>query len=144
MAAGTFQVYDIWKDEMGKSGGNMSSVTFQGVLVSAAYTPNLATDLSSTAFEADSISASAGNLSATFKALTLNEWSGVGSNTFRFDFADITFTTSAIMKAKYFVVRRESDEKVVCYCDLETTQTTGVEATKIIVQPNSSGVFSLV
>ena len=143
MAAGSFIVYDVWKNEIGKGGGGMSSVTFYGVICSSGYTPSAANDLSGTGAVSFALSAVAGQLSATPHALTSQEWSNVGSNTYRFDTADATFTYSVATANKYFVVSRKSDGKLVCYCDLETGAGSGVDATKLIVQMPAGGLFSL-
>ena len=143
MAAGSFNVYDVWKAEIGKNGGQMSSVTFMMVMVSSGYTPSLANDLSSTGHTTYSVSAAAGSLSATPHALLNTEWSAVGSNTYRFDATDATFTYSAVTANKYGVIYRKSDGKLVCYCDLETGATSGIEATKVIIQFSSNGIFAV-
>ena len=143
MAAGSFNVYDIWKAEIGKSGGNMSSVTFMMVMVSSGYTPNLATDLSSTGNTTYSVSAAAGSLSATPHALVNTAWDSAGANTFAFDADDITFTYSAVTANKYGVIYRKSDGKLVAYCDLETGAGSGIEATKVIIQFSANGIFSI-
>ena len=144
MAASSFHVYDIWKAEMGTNGGNMSSLTFMMVMVSSGYTPSLANDLSSTGHTTYSVSAAAGQLSATPHALTNAVWGGVGSNTYRFDADDATFTYSAVTANKYGVIYRKSDGKLVCYADLETGAANGIEATKVIIQFSSNGIFSVV
>jgi hypothetical protein len=142
MAAGSFNVYDVWKAQMGAD-SDMDSVTFMGVIVSAGYTPSLANDLSSTGMTTYSISSQAGTTSATSKALTNTEWSAVGSNTYKFDADDITYTYSVATHSKYFVVFRKSDNKLVGYTDLDTGASTGVEATKLIIQMPANGLFRL-
>jgi hypothetical protein len=141
MAAGSFNVYDVWKAQMGAD-SDMDSVTFYGVIASAGYSPSLS-DLSSTGMDTDAMTAVAGQESATFKVLGNTEWSSVGSNTYKFDCDDVTFTYSVATHSKYFVIYRKSDNKLVAYCDLDTGASTGVEATKIIIQMNANGVFRL-
>lgn len=142
MAASSFHVYDIWKLQMGGDGADMDSLTFYGVIASAGYTPALA-DESATGAVTYSITAIAGQTSATFKALSSVVWESVGSNTYKFDCADITFTYSVATHSKYFVVSRKSDGKLVGYTDLDTGATTGVEATKLIIQMPANGLFRL-
>ena len=121
----------------------MSSVTFMMVMVTSGYTPALASDLSSTGNSTYSVSAVDGSLSATPHALTNTEWSAVGSNTYRFDADDATFTYSAVTANKYGVIYRKSDGKLVAYCDLETGAGSGIEATKVIIQFSANGIFSI-
>lgn len=138
MAAGSFFVYDSWKAEAGKSGGNLSSVTFYGHLVSAAYTPS-ALDLSSTAI-AHAISGVSGYAT---KVLGNVEWSSSVTGTYRMDCDDVVFTTSAIMTPKYFVVTRKADGKPVCGCDLNTASASGVDCTQATITMPAGGLFNI-
>ena len=141
MAAGTFNVFDVFKGELGGE-SELNSATFYGVIVSAGWTPALATDLSASA-NFPTMSAVAGQESATFKVLGNTEWSAVGSNTYKFDFDDITYTYSVATASKYFVVYRKSDNKLVGYCDLNVGDSSGVDATKLSVQVHADGAFTM-
>jgi len=141
MAAGSFNVFDVYKGELGGN-ANLDSVTFMGVIVSAGWTPALATDLSASA-NFPTMSAVAGQLSATHKVLTNTEWSAIGSNTYKFDFDDITFTYSVATASKYFVVYRESDNKLVGYVDLNTSDSAGLNATTLSIVVPTNGAFTI-
>lgn len=138
MAAGSFIVYDVWKDEMGKNGGGMSSATFVGHLVSSGYTPSLK-DLSSTAI-ANVISGVSGYAN---KVLTAAEWSSSVTGTYRFDTGDVVFTASAVMTPKYFVITRQTDGKAVAYCDLSTASAAGTDCTQATITMPAAGIFSI-
>jgi hypothetical protein len=48
------------------------------------------------------------------------------------------------MKAKWLVVYRQTGgQRLVCYFDTETTQTTGVEVTQLVVQWNALGLAQI-
>ncbi len=141
MAAGTFNVFDVWKGELGGN-SNMNSLTFMGVIVSAAWTPALATDLSASA-SFPIMSAVAGQESAAAKVLANTEWSAIGSNQYKFDFDDLTFTYSVATSSKYFVVYRQSDNKLVGYVDLNTSESAGLNATTLSIVVPTNGAFTI-
>jgi hypothetical protein len=61
----------------------------------------------------------------------------------RFDANDTTFSASSTMTAKYAVLRHQTTGRPVCYVDLETTASTGIDATQIIVQWNAAGIYNV-
>lgn len=138
MAAGSFTVFDVWKGEMGKSGGNLSSVTFYANLCSASRTPVIA-DLSSTAI-VDVISGVSGYAQ---KTLANVEWSSSAAGTYRMDCDDFAFTTSAIMTPKYLVITRKGDGKAVAFCDLTTASAAGTDCTQANITIPASGIYTL-
>ena len=137
MAAGSFHVFDVWRQELGQNGGGMSSATFIADLCSASRAPVLS-DLSSTAL-GDKVTQSG---YATV-VLTGVEWSSIASGTWRLDAADFAFTTSAIMTPKYLVISRQIDGKLVCSCDLNTASLSGVACTQANITVPASGFFKL-
>lgn len=138
MAAGAWTLYDNFKHGLGAGTFDLTSATLNCAFLSAGYTP--AASHSDYATQADTfeISGISGYAAATLATV---EWSDIGSNTIRFDAADFTITASATMKVKYLVIYKQSDNKLIAYCDAETGTTTGVEATQITVNINTSGIF---
>lgn len=138
MAAGTIVVYEVAFEDVMKGGFDLNSATLVAHLCSAAYTPS-----------AKSHSDWVADIS-----VTEGLWTGYGSiqiasqsvsrtdpSMIMFDAIDITFSASALMDAKYCVIERQSNRRPLMYMDLETTATSGVAATQIIVQWPSTGLF---
>jgi hypothetical protein len=137
MAAGSFHVFDVWRQELGQNGGGISTATFIADLCSASRAPTLA-DLSSTAL-VDKVTQSG----YATQVLASVEWSSISSGTWRMDAADFAFTTSAIMTPKYCVISRQVDGKLVCVSDLNTGSLSGVQCTQANITVPASGFFKL-
>lgn len=139
MAAGSVVLYDHAKEFMLDGTIDLDGHTFAAALVSAGYSPSLASD--SVWSDISSFETSASGYAE--QNLTNVTWSRVGSNTVRFDADDITFSASGTMNAKRVILRDENNGKLLGYFDTETTETSGVDATQITITWPSSGIFEL-
>lgn len=138
MAAGNVVVYmeAVIATQLGSF--NFASNTFIASLVSAGYTPNYAShSLYST--DITQFLTTSGYAEKAITGVALNRLS---ASQVRFDADDTTFSASATMTAKYCVIRHQTTGRPVCYVDLETGSSTGIDATQIIVQWSSNGIFN--
>lgn len=119
---------------------NWASNTFVASLVSAGYTPNYTSHSLYSSDVVAYILTTSGYAEKTLGSVVLNRYSHSQA---RFDSDDTTFSASSTMTAKYCVVRHATTGRPVCYVDLETTASTGIDATQIIVQWNAAGLFNV-
>lgn len=135
MAAGAFVMYQHALEDLAKRLLDLASNTFVVTLVSHGYTPNAKSHSNWTADIAPFIVTTSGYADRTLASLTVarQDDSYVAQ-----DAADCTLSATVTMKAKYAVISVAS--RPVYYCDLETGNTTGVEATQIILQFNALGI----
>lgn len=116
---------------------NWASNTFVAHLVSAGYTPN---QLSHSLWDTDVSAYELTTSGYAAKQIANQAMERLSSSQVRFDGDDVTFSATATMLAKYVVVVHEATDRPVLYMDLDTGATSGVEATQIVVQWNSSGL----
>jgi len=119
---------------------NWASNTFIASLVSAGYTPNYASHSDYGDNAVAYVLTTAGYADRTLTGVVLNRYSASQA---RFDSDDTTFSASSTMTAKYAVLRHQTTDRLVAYVDLETTATTGIDATQIIVQWNAAGIYNV-
>lgn len=139
MAAGSVVLYDHAKEFMLDGTIDLDDHTFVAALVSAGYSPSLASD--SVWADISSFETSASGY--TEQTLANVTWSRVGSNTVRFDADNLAFSASGTMNAKRVIIRDDDNDKLVCYFDTNTSESSGVDATQITVTWPSAGIFEL-
>ncbi len=137
MAAGSFTLFNVWKQELGQNGGQISSVTFYANLCSASHAVSI-NDLSSTCIT--DVVTQSGYAQVTLANV---EWSSSVTGTYRMDCDDFAFTTSAVMTPKYCVVTRKVDGKGVAFCNLNTASSSGVDCTQATITVPTSGIYKL-
>lgn len=143
MAAGSIVVYMPWLEDvlLGVLPASWTaSDTYMAALMSAGYTPSPA---SHSSFTADISANAVTETGYTAKALTSLAISRPDPSHVRFDAADVTFSASSLMDAKYVVVYRGATSRPAFYFDLETTDASGIEATQIVVQWPANGIMQL-
>lgn len=119
---------------------NWASNTFIAHLVSAGYTPNYHShSLFSTDVSAHVLTTSG----YTAKAITTVTMARLSNSQVRFDADDTTFSAAATMTAKYCVLSHQTTGRPVAYVDLETSSSSGIDATQIVVQWNSNGILTV-
>jgi hypothetical protein len=143
MAAGSVIFYQHAIEDLMKGNLDLASMTLVVSLVSHGYTPNAK---SHSVFSAD-VSAylvtSSGYADKTLASSTVAKTSG---SYVTWDAADSTLSATATIKAKYAVItarRGTANERLVAYFDTETTQTTGVEVTQLVIQWNALGIAQI-
>ncbi len=141
MAAGSVVCYMVGIEDFFQQLWDGDSATVVAHLCSAAYTPSAP---SHSNWVAD-ISAAEGQWTG-YAAKVISAGIAIDrpdTSHIRFDMADITFSSTSLMDAKYCVLERQSNNRPLCYMDLETGATSGIAATQIIVQWPSTGVFRI-
>lgn len=135
MAAGAFVMYQHALEDLGNRLLDLKSMTFCVSLVSHAYVPSAKSHSDYPSQVSANVVTTAGYAEKTLASVTFirDDDSHVAQ-----DAADITFSASTVMKAKWAIVRVGT--RPVYYCDLETTTTTGVEVTQLIIQFNALGI----
>ena len=124
---------------------DLASVTLVVSLVSHGYTPNAKSHSVYSADASTYVVTSSGYADRTLASSTVAKTSG---SYVTWDAADITLSGTATIKAKWAVVYRQSNagstnQRLVAYFDTETTQTTGVEVTQLVVQWNALGIAQI-
>lgn len=141
MAAGSIVVYMHWLEDM--MGGQLpaswqASDTYIAALVSAGYTPSAISHSAwSTQISANSVT----ETGYTGQPLTSLTISRPDPSHVRFDAADVTWSATSLMDAKYVVVYRAANGRPALYFDLETGATSGIEATQIVTQWPANGLM---
>lgn len=135
MAAAAFVMYQHALEDLAKRLLDLASNTFVVALVSHGYTPNAASHSNWTADVLPFIVTNSGYADVTLASLAVTR--STDSHVAQ-DANDCTLSASTTIKAKYAVLR--VGERPVYYCDLETGNTTGVEATQIMIQFNALGI----
>lgn len=140
MAAGTAVVYMVGFADVMTGDFDGDSATLVAHLCSAGYTPSAPSHSSWTADISAYELQTSGYASKTVTSVVIDR---SDASHIRFDCDDITFSSTALMDAKYVVIRRQSNARPFVYCDLETGATSGVAATQVIVSWPSTGVFRI-
>lgn len=117
---------------------NWASHTMIAHLLSAGYTPNYH---SHSLFSTDASGHSLTTSGYAPKQLSTRTMARLDNSRVRFDADDTTFSAAATMTAKYAVVVHEPTGRPVAYVDLESSASTGIEATQIVIQWNSEGLI---
>lgn len=138
MAAGSVVFYQHAVEDMMNGRLDLASMTLVLALVSHAYTPNAKSHSVYSADASANVVTTSGYADRTLATNTVAKTSG---SYVTWDAADITMSAATTMKAKWGVIYRGAgNQRLVCYFDLETTQTTGVEVTQLVVQWNALGI----
>lgn len=140
MAAGNVVVYLTGIDQTLRQSHNWASNTFVCHLVSHGYTPNFSSHSDWTTDVSAYELTTSGYTSRILQSQAVSQPS---DSHIRFDAADITFSASSTMTAKYCVLEDQNTNQLLAYVDLETGTTSGVDATQIVVQWNASGLFQI-
>jgi hypothetical protein len=138
MAAGSVVFYQHALEDMARGLLDLQSMTLVVSLVSQGYTPNAKSHSVYSADASANVVTSSGYVDRTLAGSTVARTSG---SYVTWDGNDLTLSAAATIKAKYAVVYRQTGgQRLVCYFDLETTQTTGVEVTQLVIQWNALGI----
>jgi hypothetical protein len=138
MAAGSWVFYQHAVVDMMRGNLDLQSMTIAVSLISQGYTPNAKSHSVYSADVSANVITSSGYADRTLASTTVAQASG---SYVTWDAADITLSAAATMKAKYLVAYRVTGgQRLIGYCDLETTQTTGVEVTQLVMQWNALGI----
>lgn len=141
MAAGSVIFYQHAIEDMMNGNLDLASATLVVALVSHGYTPNAKSHSVYSADISANVITSSGYTDRTLASKTVAKTSG---SYVTWDAADITLSAAATMKAKYAVVYKGSgNQRAICYFDTETTQTTGVEVTQLVIQWNALGIMQI-
>ncbi len=141
MAAGQFVFYQHAVEDMMRGRLDLQSMTLVVSLVSQGYTPNLKSHSVYSADVSANVITTSGYADRTLAGTTIALTSGSYTT---WDGNDITLSATSTMRAKYAVVRTQAaPQRVVGYFDLETTQTTGVEVTQLVIQWNALGIAQI-
>lgn len=141
MAAGAVVFYMKALEDMMKGLLDLSSRTMAVSLVSAGYTPVAKSDSAYSTNAAANVVTAAGYADKVLASQTV----AIASVSYvTFDAADTTLSATGTIKAKYALIYCNSgNQRLVAYFDTETTQTTGVEVTQLIIQWNALGIAQL-
>lgn len=146
MAAGSVIFYQHALEDAWKGLLDLASMTLNVTLVSHGYTPNFKshsvwTAGADAAMPETYVVTAAGFAERTLVSSTVARTSG---SYVTWDANDITLSATATIKAKWAIIYKGSGNKRLIACfDTETTQTTGVEVTQLVVQWNALGVAQL-
>lgn len=140
MAAGNVVVYLTGVNQTLAQSINWASNTFVCHLVSHGYSPNFSSDSDWTTDVSAYELTTSGYASRILQSQAVSQPS---DSHIRFDADDITFSASSTMTAKYCVIEHQTTNQLLCYVDLESSTTSGVDATQIVVQWNASGLFQV-
>ena len=141
MAAGAVVFYQHAIEDLMNGDLDLASMTLVVSLVSQGYTPNAKSHSVYSADVSANVITSSGYADRTLAGQTVARTSGSYTT---WDGDDLTLSAAETMRAKYAVVRRQTGgQRLVCYFDLETTQTTGVEVTQLVIQWNALGIVQI-
>jgi len=138
MAAGSVVVYQHGLEDIQQGLVDWDSVTIVIALVSHGYTPapNSHSDWDT---EISAYITTAAGYAA--KNLANASVSRSSDSHVSLDADDTTLSATEVMKVKYAVGYLQTTNRPVFYFDLETTSTTGVEATQVVLQWNANGII---
>lgn len=141
MAAGAVVFYQHAIEDIMKGNLDLASMTIVLSLLSQGYTPNAKSHSVYSADASANVITSSGYADRTLANKTVTKTSG---SYVTWDADDITLSAAATMRAKWLVgYRQTGGQRLVFYMDTETTQTTGVEVTQLVVQWNALGLMQI-
>lgn len=141
MAAGSVVFYQHAIEDMMNGNLDLASMTLVVSLISQGYTPNAKSHSVYSADVSANVVTSAGYADRTLASKTVAKTSG---SYVTWDAADITLSATATIKAKWAVIYKGvGNQRLVAYFDTETTQTTGVEVTQLVIQWNALGLAQI-
>lgn len=138
MAAGSVIVYNHALEDIQNGLIDWDSATILVALVSAGYTPvpqsDSSFDTQVSSYQTDATGYAAGTLANASISRT-------GPSHVALDADDLTISATVVMKVKYAVGYHQTLDQPIFYFDLETTSTTGVEATQVVLTWNTNGII---
>jgi hypothetical protein len=138
MAAGPVVFYQHALEDIVRGNLDLQSATIVLSLLSQGYTPNAKSHSVYSADASANVITASGYADRTLANKTVAKTSG---SYVTWDADDITLSAAATMRTKWLVGYLGSGTKrLVFYMDTETTQTTGVEVTQLVVQWNALGL----
>lgn len=138
MAAGAVIFYQHAIEDMMRGNLDLQSMTLVVSLLSEGYVPNAKSHSVYSADASTRVVTAAGYLDRTLASTTVAKTSG---SYVTWDAADTTLSATGTIKAKWAVIYRQTGgQRLVAYFDTETTQTTGVEVTQLVIQWNALGI----
>ncbi len=140
MAAGQLVFYNHAVNDMARGLLDLQSMTLVVALVSQNYVPNLKSHSVYSADASANVVTSSGYADRTLAGSSIATTSG---SYITWDGNDLTLSAAAVIKAKYAVIYKQVGQRLVAYFDLETTQTTGVEVTQLVIQWNALGIAQI-
>lgn len=141
MAAGAVVFYQHAIEDLMKRSLDLASMTLVVSLLSEGYTPNAKSHSVYSADASTNVVTASGYADRTLAGLTVAKTSG---SYVTWDGNDITLSATGTIKAKWAVVYTQAaPQRLVCYFDTETTQTTGVEVTQLVIQWNALGIMQI-
>lgn len=140
MAAGSFVFYQHAVLDSLRGALDLQSQTLVVALLSQGYVPNAKSHSLYSADASANVVVASGYADRTLAGTTVAMTSG---SYVTWDANDITLSAAATIRAKWAVVYKQSNQRLVGYFDLETTQTTGVEVTQLVVQWNALGIAQI-
>jgi hypothetical protein len=141
MAAGAVVFYQQAINDLMQRKLDLVSMTLVVSLVSEGYVPNAKSHSVYSADASTKVVTAAGYLDRTLAGMTVTNTSG---SYVTWDGNDITLSATGTIKAKWAVIYTQAaPQRLVCYCDLETSQVTGVEVTQLVIQWNALGIAQI-
>jgi hypothetical protein len=141
MAAGAVVFYQHAIEDMMNGALDLTSMTLVVSLISQGYTPNAKSHSVYSADVSANVVTSSGYADRTLASKTVAKTSG---SYVTWDAADITLSATATIKAKWAVIYKGTgNQRLVAYFDTETTQTTGVEVTQLVINWNALGIAQI-
>ncbi len=138
MSAGAVVFYNHALKDMMAGALDLASMTLVVSLVSEGYVPNAKSHSVYSADVSTRVVTAAGYADRTLAGQTVAMTSG---SYVTWDGTDLTLSATGTIKAKYAVIFRQTGgQRLVAYFDLETTNTTGVEVTQLVIQWNALGI----
>lgn len=144
MAASRFWLYNSAVEYLNNGTANVVDAggNLRAMFLASTYTPSTASHSVIGQLSGDEIT----NTAYARVSLAGVTWQGAGTGVLTLDANDFDVSTTAAMQVKYIAIYDSSatvggSEVVLCFCDTETTSTTGVESTQITVQFNANGIF---
>lgn len=138
MAAGQVVFYQHALLDLARRNLDLASMTLVLSILSQNYTPNAKSHSVYSADASANVVTSSGYADRTLAGLTVAMTSG---SYVTWDGNDITLSAAATIKGKWVVCYTQAaPQRLVFYFDTETTQTTGVEVTQLVIQWNALGI----
>jgi hypothetical protein len=145
MAAGSFVVYDVFIDQLGKEGHNLSSDALKVGLITSSYTPSTSHTAYATTVDAYEISSTDTGYTAGGATLGTVTWSGGVLNAANTQW---TAGSAGIPATKYAVIYNSSlgaANNLIAYVELEVGGTVSVTSgnTLTIDYHDTNGIVKL-
>ena len=141
MSAGNYTFYNEFKESLAKADIDLNADTFIAILLTSAFTPNVATQVNLADITASEVS------DADYSRVTLTNVSVTESGgTVTFDADDCNFGSAVTITAKYLAIFDDTvtNDPLIVYVDLDTGggSVSSTSSTFQVTQ-NASGLFTL-